>query len=131
MGLRVMNLELVNRGTTPYTVKGYPPLRVLDDARKPLDVKVGKGSFGISVLPSFDAAPQQVTLQPGEKAVAGIVWRNTVTGYGAPVNGKHLSVAPADGQGWQTVTPDAPVDIGTTGKLGVSPWAKPSDRPAS
>ncbi|GAA2334979.1 DUF4232 domain-containing protein [Streptomyces cuspidosporus] len=132
MGLRVMSLKLTNCGKRPYTVKGYPTVRVLDGDGKPLDIRVAHGSAGIATLDDFDAAPRQVTLRPGQTAVAGLAWRNTVTDATNPaVNGEALDVAPAEGSPRQTVT--ELIDLGNTGKLGVSPWralAKPAETPA-
>jgi hypothetical protein len=122
MGLRVMQIEMVNCGTTPYTVHGYPGVRVLDGEREPLTVAVSRGSSAISTIASFEAAPKPVTLQPGQEAVAGLVWRNTVTDATVPAsNGKYVEVAAADGTPPQVI--EAALDLGTTGKLGVAPWA--------
>ncbi|MGW3569458.1 DUF4232 domain-containing protein [Streptomyces sp. NPDC000941] len=124
MGLRAMSLTLTNCGKDTYTLKGYPTVRVLDEDGKPLDVRVKHGSAGIATLDNFDAAPKQVTLRPKETAVAGLVWRNTVTDPTTPaVNGKALDVAPTEGSPRQTVT--ELIDLGNTGTLGVSPWYTP------
>lgn len=124
MGLRVMSLELVNCGKKTYRLSGYPAIRVLDEDGKPLDIRVSRGSAGIATLDNFDAAPRPVTLRPGEKAVAGLVWRNTVTDATTPaVNGSQVEVTPAVGRPAQTVT--ELLDLGNTGKLGVSPWSTP------
>lgn len=122
MGLRVLTIELVNCGTAPYTVNGYPTIRILDEQRKPVEVTVGRGSSGISTIDSFEVPPKSVTLQPGQKAVAGLVWRNTVTDTSVPANGRFVEVAPAADVPPQVVEPDGPIDVGTTGRLGVSPW---------
>ncbi|MEU1789910.1 DUF4232 domain-containing protein [Streptomyces sparsogenes] len=133
MGLRVMSLKLTNCGKRPYTVKGYPTVRVLDGDGKPLDIRVAHGSAGIATLDDFDAAPREVTLRPGQTAVAGLAWRNTVTDATNPaVNGEALDVAPAEGSPRQTVT--ELIDLGNTGKLGVSPWhtlKEPRETPAT
>ncbi|MDX3224697.1 DUF4232 domain-containing protein [Streptomyces sp. ME19-01-6] len=124
MGLRAMTLKLTNCGKRTYTLNGYPAIRVLDEDGKPLDIRVKHGSAGIATLDNFDAAPRQVTLRPEETAVAGLVWRNTVTDPTTPaVNGRQLDVAPAEGSPRQTVT--VLLDLGNTGKLGVSPWSAP------
>jgi hypothetical protein len=123
MGLRAMNIEMVNCGTRPYKVDGYPAVRVLDANQKALNVKVSNGSSPITTIKSFDAAPKPVTLQPGEKVVAGLVWRNTVTNSTVTAaNGIFLDIAPVDGEPRQTVKSGSPIDLGNTGKLGVSPW---------
>jgi uncharacterized protein DUF4232 len=127
MGLRVIQLAMVNCGTLPYSVNGYPSVRVLDEDRARLDVKVGRGASSIAMIENFDVGAQPVTLQPGERAVAALAWRNTVTEVNAaPANGAYLDIAPAEGRPRQTVQPEGgDIDLGTTGELGVSAW-KPS-----
>ncbi|WP_370423467.1 DUF4232 domain-containing protein [Streptomyces sp. QH1-20] len=127
MGLRSLTLEMVNCGARPYTVKGSPVVRVLDGDRERIDVTVTEGPS--SVTTTGDATPPAVTLRPGEKAVAALLWRNTATDpAGAAVRATYLQVAPADGEPWQTVKPASGIDLGTTGKVGVSPWKPPSRR---
>jgi len=131
MGLRVMNLELTNCGAQPYTVTGYPELVLLDEERRPFDVQVLHGAEPITgnegfCTPTgqFDAGPQPVTLAPGERAVAGVVWRNLTTDdLDELVNAPYLSVAPTAGETPQEVAVDGGIDLGTTGRLGVSAWA--------
>lgn len=126
MGLRAMSVELANCGTGPYTASGYPAVRVLAGDRKPLDVKVANGSSSIARIDGFDGPPKPLTVPPGGTAVAVVVWRNTVTDATvAATNGTYLDVAPAAGGAWQTVTPDGGIDLGTTGRLGVSAWVRP------
>lgn len=129
MGLRAFGLDLVNCGNRPYTVNGYPAIRVLDEEHKPLDVVVGHGSEPVTAPDAWDAPPKPVTLGPGEKAAARLVWRNTVTdGTAAPVIGAFVEVTPAEGQRPQIVSPDGGVDLGTTGRVGVSAWLTPPTR---
>ncbi|MGW1076612.1 DUF4232 domain-containing protein [Streptomyces sp. NPDC002537] len=124
MGLRVMTVELVNCGTSHRTVSGYPDVRVLDGDRKPLDVTVEHGSSDVTDLKGFPTESMPVALRPGERAVAGLTWRNTVTDVTKPpANGAYLSVAPAPGAARQAVAET--IDLGTTGKLTTSPWARP------
>jgi hypothetical protein len=126
MGLRAMPVDMVNCGTIPYTISGYPAVRVLDNDRKPLDVKVSNGTSSIALIDGLDAAPKPVTLKPGEKVGAVLVWRNTVTDPTVTaMNGTYLEIAPAGGQPPQTVTLNGGIDLGNTGKLGVSAWAFP------
>jgi uncharacterized protein DUF4232 len=135
MGLRVMTLRLDNCGAEPYTVAGYPGVRVLDDHRDELDLQIGDGSFGISTVPAFDAAPTRITVPPGGSATTGLLWRNTVT-VGDPAVGSHVLISPTPGAPWQQVASSTPsdepwlagepsvtIDVGTTGRLGVRPWA--------
>ncbi|MFJ6137630.1 DUF4232 domain-containing protein [Kitasatospora sp. NPDC092286] len=129
MGLRVMAIRLTNCGTRPYKLNGRPDVRVLGAEREPLDVNVRRGSAGIATIDGFDAAPAPVTLQPQESAVFQLVWRNTVTS-GTKDSGQYLDVAPLPGR--PRVTVPAYLDLGTTGKLGVGVWTKPStNRPTA
>ncbi|MFF4878398.1 DUF4232 domain-containing protein [Micromonospora sp. NPDC000668] len=128
MGLRALGLELVNCGDQPYRLKGYPALRVLDEQREPITLRVVPGAKEIT--PGFDHPPQQFTLQKGERAVATVLWRNLVTDSTVPAtNGAYLLVAPTAGQPVEDVDPDGPIDVGNTGRIGVSAWKK-ADPPA-
>jgi hypothetical protein len=118
MGLRAMKIVMVNCGTRPYEVSGYPAVRVLDADRKPLDIAVDNGSSSVE-----DPGAELVTLKPGETATAVLVWRNRVTDVGAAVNGSYLEIAPATGEPRQTVPEH--IDLGTTGKLEVTAWRRP------
>lgn len=122
MGLRIVGLHLENCGTRDYPVDGYPQVTVLDEDLKRIDgVKVFRGSGGISLLDGFDDAPRPVTLKHGESAVASLMWRNT-TESGTPVDAPYTRVVAKPGAAPVTVTPH--LDLGTTGKLGVSAWKR-------
>ncbi|KJK60097.1 hypothetical protein UK12_00285 [Saccharothrix sp. ST-888] len=124
MGLRALTVELTNCGTRPYALNGYPTVRVLDDQREPFDIAVSHGASAIAVIDRFDAGPTPLTLKPGERAVFGLAWRNTVTEVNsAPVNGSHLEITPRPGARAQSIT--ILMDLGTTGKLGISAWSSP------
>ncbi|MEU6118074.1 DUF4232 domain-containing protein [Streptomyces sp. NPDC047117] len=124
MGLRVVGLRLRNCGKRTYHLNGYPLLKLLDEDRKPVSgIRVLRGSGSIATVAGFDAPPRPVTLKPGEAASAGLVWRNT-TGGGIAANVPYVQVRTKSGAGAVTVTPE--LDLGTTGKLGVSPWKKAS-----
>jgi hypothetical protein len=41
-------------------------------------------------------------------------------------NGTYLEVAPEAGECPQIVTPESSIDLGNTGKLGVSAWTRPN-----
>ncbi|MEV1142928.1 DUF4232 domain-containing protein [Micromonospora sp. NPDC049799] len=43
MGLRAMGVELVNCGSDPYPLRGYPVLRLFDADGKPITVRVVEG----------------------------------------------------------------------------------------
>ncbi|WP_062648561.1 DUF4232 domain-containing protein [Streptomyces maremycinicus] len=120
MGLRVVGLVLENCGDRDYTVDGYPQLSLLDEDHEPVDgVEIFKGSGGISTVTGFDDPPRPVTLKPGERASAGLMWRNT-TGFGTAVDVPYVRVRARSDAAPVMVTPH--LDLGTTGKLGVSPW---------
>ncbi|GGY94903.1 DUF4232 domain-containing protein [Streptomyces poonensis] len=122
MGLRVVGLHLDNCGTRTYTVEGYPLLELLDDDFQPVDgVEILDGSDEITTGVGPDGPPRPVTLEPGESATAGLVWRNT-TGFGTAVNVPYVRVRAREGADPVMVTPH--LDLGTTGKLGVNFWAK-------
>ncbi|MBK3630972.1 DUF4232 domain-containing protein [Streptomyces sp. MBT49] len=120
MGLRVVGLVLENCGERDYTLDGYPQVSLLDEDREPVEgVRVLKGSGGIATVAGFDDPPRPVTLKPGQRASAGLMWRNT-TGSGTAVDVPYVRVRARSGADPVTVTPH--LDLGTTGKLGVGPW---------
>ncbi|MDX5568611.1 DUF4232 domain-containing protein [Streptomyces sp. ID05-04B] len=126
MGLRVVGLLLENCGTEVRTLDGYPRLSLLDDDLQPVrGVEVMKGSGGIATVAGFDDPPRAVTLKPGERASAGLMWRNT-TGFGEAVDVPYVRVHATAGAAPVTVTPH--LDLGTTGKLGVSPWRRTAEQ---
>ncbi|MER7417855.1 DUF4232 domain-containing protein [Micromonospora peucetia] len=125
MGLRALGLELVNCGTKPYPLNGYPVPRLLDGDGGPIPVQVIEGAKGITS--GFDAPPRPLTLRPGERAGAAVLWRNLVTDSTVvATNGEGLEIAPAVGQPAQVVDTDGPIDLGNTGRIGVSAWKKQS-----
>ncbi|MER5932324.1 DUF4232 domain-containing protein [Streptomyces sp. NPDC002054] len=125
MGLRVQNIRLANCGTAPLVLDGYPDLRLQDKDGAPVQVHVGKGANGVATGTGFDRPAQKVVLQPGEAASFGLLWRNLVTEVDTPaVNGWFLDVMPAPGRPRQVLKLEGPVDLGNTGKLGISPWTK-------
>ncbi|MGQ4491326.1 DUF4232 domain-containing protein [Streptomyces sp. SAS_281] len=126
MGLRVVGIHLANCGTTDYRLNGYPALRLLDEDRDPVSgVEILHGTTAISTGIGGDARPRPLTLRPGESAYASLAWRNTTTD-GDPVNAPYVEVTAKPGAKPVTVTPE--LDLGTTGRLGVSPWTKtPAD----
>ncbi|MEU8542282.1 DUF4232 domain-containing protein [Streptomyces sp. NPDC048717] len=129
MGLRVVGLRLDNCGTRDYTVEGYPLLELLDSRREPVDgVRILHGSGEITTGLGPDEPPRRVTLRPGESATGALAWRNT-TESGTPVNVPYVRVRAKTGADPVTVTPR--LDLGTTGKLGVTPWKKAGQQAAS
>ena len=141
LGLRGMSLELVNCGSAPYRLKGFPAPRLRDADGQPMAVRILPGATGIAS--GFDAPPRQLVLAPGDRAQAALLWRNTVTDATVPAaNGRYLEVAPVSGRPAQPVELDGPIDLGNTGRLGVSAWKRydgpsspqppaPSDLPSS
>ncbi|MEU0428243.1 DUF4232 domain-containing protein [Streptomyces canus] len=122
MGLRVVGLHLVNCGTRPLQLNGYPKLTIQDEDHHTVDgVQILQGTDQISTGLGGDGRPQPVVLRPGEAALAQLAWRNT-TQAGAPVNAPYVRVWATPGADPVTVTPE--LDLGTTGKLGVGPWRK-------
>jgi len=121
-GLRAMGIVLENCGTEPYSLDGFPVVRVLDNQRAALAVTVGNGSEPVSAPDSWDAPAHRLTVPPGGTARARVLWRNTVTD-GDAVAATYLSVAPAPGAPEQLVTPDGGIDLGTTGRLAVNAWS--------
>jgi hypothetical protein len=130
MGQRSMDITLTNCGPTTYWVAGYPELTLLDEDRQPFAVEVLHGSEPITTnggycTPTgrFDDGPQVVTLAPGQQAAAGIVWRNLTTGeFDLLVNAPYLTIAPTPGEAPQELAMAGVMDLGTTGRVGVSAW---------
>ncbi|MGA5648837.1 DUF4232 domain-containing protein [Streptomyces seoulensis] len=122
MGLRVVGLHLENCGTKPYAVDGRPELEIIDAEHERVD--------GVRILPSAEVAQlggppdvaRPLTLRPGERALSGIVWRNTVQAVDGAVNAPYLRVRARPGAAPVTLTPE--LDLGTTGRLGVQAWRK-------
>ncbi|WP_328935234.1 MULTISPECIES: DUF4232 domain-containing protein [unclassified Streptomyces] len=125
MGLRVVGLHLDNCGTRDYSVDGYPVLELLDDDLQHVDgIKILDGGGGIAPGGVNDKPAGPVTLKPGESALATLVWRNT-TQFGTAVNVPYVRVRAKAGAAPVIVTPN--LDLGTTGKLGVTAWRAAED----
>jgi uncharacterized protein DUF4232 len=123
MGARAMGLYLVNCGDRPYQVEGFPVVRALDEEKAVLDVEVVPGAAEVIGAIPWDRPPTTVLLQPGERAGSVIVWRNTYDDIRRPpVAVPHLRIAPGTGRPAQVLTPAGPLDLGSTGRLGVSAW---------
>ncbi|KUN28359.1 hypothetical protein AQJ23_10815 [Streptomyces antibioticus] len=127
MGLRVVGLHLVNCGTAPYRLNGYPGLELLDEDHEKVDgVRILHGTDAISTGAGGGGSPRPVVLKPGEAARTTLAWRNT-TQAGDAVNAPYVRVRPKPGAAPVMVIPE--LDLGTTGKLGVGPWEP--DEPSS
>jgi hypothetical protein len=124
MGLRVLGITLVNCGSRTYRLNGYPVVRPLDEDRKELKVRVLRGVKQIihSEMP-WDGPPKPVVLKPGQRAGTAVAWRNTYDDLREPpVTVKYLKIAPLTGRPSQTVEPTGGLDLGSTGRFGVSAW---------
>ncbi|MFB6723250.1 DUF4232 domain-containing protein [Kribbella sp. NPDC056345] len=124
MGLRVLGVHLENCGPRASRLNGYPKLELLDENHKPIrTVKILQGSSAItSGQTGADGVAKLLVLEPGERASAHLVWRNTVEAGGADVNSPYVRVWAKPGVNPVMLTPE--LDLGTTGKLGVGPWKK-------
>jgi hypothetical protein len=124
MGLRALGVTLVNCGHETYRVNGYPAVQALGKDHRPVTVKVLHGVTDITgSIPDWSGPPHPVTLKPGQQAECVVVWRSTYDDIRhPPVNAPYLKMAPAAGRPSVILTPDGPVDLGSTGRLGVSPW---------
>ncbi|MFI9612158.1 DUF4232 domain-containing protein [Streptomyces sp. NPDC052023] len=122
MGLRVVGLHLENCGTQPYLLDGYPELQILDEEHRPVDgVRILEGGDAIATGTGADAPPRALALAPGERAWAGLVWRNT-TQFGEAVDAPYVRTWVKPGAAPVTVVPE--LDLGTTGQLGVGAWQR-------
>ncbi|MEU6085235.1 DUF4232 domain-containing protein [Streptomyces sp. NPDC047085] len=122
MGLRVVGLHLENCGKTGYTLNSRPRLQILDADHRPVDeVRIVPPSE-ITVSDGPDGTDRPLTLAPGERAQAGLVWRNTVQGPDGGVDAPYVRVWAGPGAHPVMVTPE--LDLGTTGKLGIHAWQK-------
>ncbi|WP_170154796.1 DUF4232 domain-containing protein [Lentzea atacamensis] len=128
MGLRVMSIELVNCGTQPVELNGYPQVKLLDEHWQPLDVEIVNGSGGISSsAEGFDNPPQPIVVQPGERAKTAFMWKNRHTTVDPPQVSTHVDIAASPGATFQSLMPATPgrnlhIDLGSTGRLGVRAW---------
>lgn len=130
MGLRLMSVEVTNCGSEPLELNGYPQVKVLDAQHEQLDVAVLEGSGGIAAVDGFDAAPQPITVPPGESAKSAFLWRNTHASEEPPLVGKHVDIAAVAGDTWQPLVPTSQqgsisIDLGSTGRIGVQAWHRP------
>jgi len=123
MGLRAMTVNLVNCGNRAVTLNGYPGARLADEDGDRLTIAVKHGVSAVAMIDALEFPPRRFTLRPGETAESHFVWRNTTefTPDG-PATATALDVAVADGRPYQAVPLPGSMDLGTTGKLAVSPW---------
>ncbi|MFI5851311.1 DUF4232 domain-containing protein [Micromonospora chalcea] len=130
MGLRAMGLDLVNCGDRPYELRGYPAVTLRDADGDPIRVRIIPGAAPITS--GFDDPPTRIVLAPGERAGAALIWRNLVTDATVVATaGTELDVAPSTGRPAYPVALDGPIDLGNTGRLGVSAWKRRDGAPAT
>ncbi|MGW0478754.1 DUF4232 domain-containing protein [Nonomuraea sp. NPDC003214] len=125
MGLRAQTLILTNCGKRVRQVSGYPKVRLLDTAGDPLKVRLDRGAQEITTAVA-DPGPETVTLRPGRSAHFSLAWRNTYTDTSrrsevGATTGATVVVTAAGTR----LTVDTPVDLGSTGVLGVTAWTSP------
>ncbi|MBQ1042710.1 MULTISPECIES: DUF4232 domain-containing protein [unclassified Micromonospora] len=130
MGLRAMGLDLVNCGDRPYELRGYPAVVLRDADGDTIPVRIIPGAAPITS--GFDDPPTRIVLAPGERAGAALIWRNLVTDATVVATaGTELDVAPSTGRPAYPVALDGPIDLGNTGRLGVSAWKRRDGAPAT
>ncbi|MFI7213565.1 DUF4232 domain-containing protein [Micromonospora maritima] len=130
LGLRAMSIELVNCGDRPYRLRGYPAVALRDADGDPVTVRVIPGAAPITS--GFDDPPTALVLRPGERAGAALIWRNLVTDATVvATDGVELDVAPVAGRPAYPVALDGPIDLGNTGRLGVSAWKRRDPAPTT
>jgi Protein of unknown function (DUF4232) len=129
-GLRVVTAWLVNCGTRPYTVDGYPSLRILDRSGHLLpEITVFQGLGNVTLIPDYDGPTQRVTILPGHRVTALIAWRDLVTRSDVNATfGDVFELAARPGEPVHRLTNGGRIDVGNTGKVAVSPWL-PLDQP--
>ncbi|SDT57028.1 DUF4232 domain-containing protein [Actinoplanes derwentensis] len=118
MGLRATGIELYNCGKKSFTVDGYPVLDVLGEDRAELDVQTLHGVEKVHQVEQWIVSPKRITVRPGESARALLLWRNLTTDK--VETGAFVSIAAAEGQPRHVLA--EVVDVGSTGKVAVSPW---------
>jgi hypothetical protein len=122
LGLRAVTLTVLNCGSAPATVEGYPALRLLDEQRTVLEVSVEQQPDPVGNDPGVPITP--VTLAPGGTAQAVVLWRNTVEVAEDVAPGSYLAVTAAPGDEEQAVP--VVVDLGSTARLVLGPWRPPA-----
>ncbi|MEU8656409.1 DUF4232 domain-containing protein [Actinoplanes philippinensis] len=123
-GLRAVGIRLRNCGGDAYQIMGYPDLGVLDEDRKPLDLRVLHGVGEVTALPPWQVEPKRLTVEPGETVHALLVWRNLTTDAETVAVGEFVSVAEKTGQPRHVLA--LHIDAGNTGKVAISPWTSQS-----
>lgn len=115
---RAVVLTLVNCGTAPYPVDGYPSVRVLDEDgdRLPVPVNPGRSMFG------DDLGPEAVKLEPGGTLKAVLAWVSTAEG-GELIESDALELAAAPDAGARTF-PLVGHDLRLMDELNMTAWRR-------
>ncbi|MGX1502919.1 UNVERIFIED_CONTAM: hypothetical protein RKD43_001544 [Streptomyces graminofaciens] len=120
MGRRATVVELKNCGARPYDVNGYPRIGALDENREALDLTITHDHPYTDA--GRDQGPRPLTLAPGQSVKSVLNWNNRVTSFDPVTEGAYLVVTPRDGETPQTLP--FRLDIGTSGELDVTAWAR-------
>ncbi|GHE97188.1 hypothetical protein GCM10018785_72240 [Streptomyces longispororuber] len=129
MGLRAMTVWLTHCGAGGYLLDGYPVLQVLGEDGTAYDVHSLKGTQAVTTAVE-DPGPHPVALRTGDSATVSVVWRNTYTDTTEdPVKGERLQVLPRPGGPAGSIAPEGGIDIGSTGRIGVTAWQKAPPAP--
>ncbi|MFF3752281.1 DUF4232 domain-containing protein [Streptomyces sp. NPDC002018] len=127
MGHRAVVITLENCGERPLRVNGYPEVGVLDADREPLTVKLTHGHAYTDA--GRDQGPRPYTLERGDTVQSVLHWNNRITDTRPAGSGAYVVIAPAEGARRNTVP--LLLDIGTSGELDVTAWARgPAPRPS-
>ncbi|MCX5396313.1 DUF4232 domain-containing protein [Streptomyces sp. NBC_00102] len=118
MFARAVVLTLVNCGTEPYQVDGYPSVRVLDENgdRLPVPVNPGRSMFGA------DLGPESVSLRPGGTMKSVLAWVSTKEG-GDLIESDSLDLAAAPDSGALNY-PLVGHDLRLMDELNMTAWRK-------
>ncbi|WP_282792583.1 DUF4232 domain-containing protein [Streptomyces sp. CC224B] len=129
MGLRAMTVWLTHCGAGGYLLDGYPVLEVLGEDGTAYDVHSLKGTQAVTSGVE-DPGPHPVALRTGDSATVSVVWRNTYTDTTKdPVQGERLQVLPRPGGPSGSIAPEGGIDLGSTGRIGVTAWKKAPPAP--
>lgn len=120
MGRRAVVVTLENCGTGPYKVNGYPGIEALDKDRDPLRLTITHDHPYTDA--GRDQGPKPLTLAPGQSVKSVLNWNNRVTSFDPVTEGAYLVVTPKEGETPQTLP--FRLDIGTSGELDVTAWAR-------
>jgi len=111
-------MTMVNRGTEPVLVNGYPDVNVLDEAGQPVEVQIAHADSPLA----HDPGPTKITLAPGACVMSALSWSNAVTSFDAAGNGEYVQVQTLPGEPPQTR--QLHLDLGSPARLTVTAWAR-------